>query len=262
MAPSLIHGYSKNLSKFPDCTSKELIREGYLIAPRSHALIRLSEYKLSGAETAFCLVATEMGCGTDGWYEEYGLARSQDGQSEQEIIQELLSSGMENEENDAVIARFAYQPYHFQAHDGPQQGMQIKGAFVNPFLEQKSLARTIYGFLLNWYPHIICDNKQTVYGAKIWARGMLDVGRVQIYDATLPGFVDILTEGGKGHGNTMPWDGLSLSQAQLSDWGDNQLNVESCTQIVNIISAQDRSNPIGLTTYDKETEKPKMVVIR
>lgn len=173
MAPSLIHGHSKNLSKFPGCTSKELIREGDIIAPRSHSLIRLSEYKLTGADTPFCLVVTEVGCGTDGWYEEYGLERSMDGQSEKEIIQELLGSGMENEENDCVIARFAYQPYHLQAHSGPQQGMQIKGAFVDPLLEQKSLARTVYGFLLNWYDHIVCDNKQTVYGAKIWARGML-----------------------------------------------------------------------------------------
>lgn len=85
---------------------------------------------------------------------------------------------------------------------------------------------------------------------------------MQIYDATLSGLVDILTESGIGHGKVMPWDGLTLSQAQLSDWGNNELNVESCTQIVNIISAQDRRYSTGMTTWDKQAEKPKWVVVR
>ncbi|MEI7366702.1 hypothetical protein PJ912_14840 [Pectobacterium colocasium] len=263
MAPSLIDSYSKELDKFPDCDSKTLIREGYIIAPRTFSFIRLSEYQLTGLNAPpYCLVATEVGCGTEGWFELHSQELSSEGQSEQEIIEKLLTSGMENEEHDTVIARFAYRPYRFLAQNGEQVGMQIKGAFVHSDLEQFGLARTVYGFLLNWYDHIVCDNKQTVYGARIWARGMLAVGRVQIYDANLPGFVDVLAEGGIGYGRFKPWDGLNLSQAQLSDWGDNHLNVESCTQIVNIISACDKKCVIGKITYVREPERTRMVVIR
>ncbi|MFJ5366668.1 hypothetical protein ACIPR9_16360 [Pectobacterium punjabense] len=262
MAPSLIDSYSKDLGNFPDCDSKTLIREGYIIAPRTNSLVRLSEYLLTGLNAPpYCLVATEVGCGTEGWFELYSQELSSEGKNEQQIIDQLLVSGMENEERDVVIARFVYQPYRFLVQDDEQIGMQIKGAFVHSDLEQFGLARTVYGFLLNWHDHIVCDNKQTVYGAKIWARGMLAVGRVQIYDANLPGFVDVLAEGGIGHGRLKPWDGLNLSQAQLSDWGDNHLNVESCTQIVNIISACDKKCVIGKTTYGGNLKKAKVSVI-
>lgn len=255
MAPSLIDSYSKVLGKFPDCDSNLLIREGYIIAPRTYSFVRLSEYKLTGLNAPpYCLVATQVGCGTEEWFETYSQELFADGLSEQEIIDELLISGMENEEEDIVIARFAYRPYRFIAQEGEQIGMQIKGAFVDPDYEQFGLARTVYGFLLNWYDHIICDNKQTVYGARIWARGMLAVGRVQIYDTSLPGFVDVLTEGGIGHGQIRPWDGLDLNQAQLSDWGENFLNVEPCNQIVNIISACDKRYEMGKTTYLRTPE--------
>ncbi|GAL58881.1 hypothetical protein EV102420_13_01380 [Pseudescherichia vulneris NBRC 102420] len=263
MAPSLIDSYSKELSKLPDYTSKTLTRQGYLIAPRTHALIRLSEYQLTGINIPpYCLIVTEVGCGTEGWYQEYALECSLDGQSEQEVIAELLDSGMEKDEDDTVIARFTYLPFGFQDSQGPQQGMQITGAFVKPGYDKKGLSSAVYGFLLNWYEHIVCDNKQTVPGAKIWARGMLTVGRVQIYNARIPKFVDVLAKGGIGCGNVKPWDGLNLTQAQLADWGGNHLNHETCINVVNIISARDKNVQIGLSTFQPGTGRPRMIVIR
>ncbi|HIC0632490.1 TPA: hypothetical protein ACWZYE_004224, partial [Klebsiella pneumoniae] len=99
--------------------------------------------------------------------------------------------------------------------------------------------------------HIISDDHQTVYGAKIWAVGMLKVGRVQVYDNIKSDFVDVLTEGGIGINGFKPWDAMMLKEAQLKHWNPMAISIDPSSQILAIISASDRHQYNGVTVFNR-----------
>ncbi|PXB54861.1 hypothetical protein DL506_29030, partial [Klebsiella pneumoniae] len=92
---------------------------------------------------------------------------------------------------------------------------------------------------------------QTVYGAKIWAVGMLKVGRVQVYDNIKSDFVDVLTEGGIGINGFKPWDAMMLKEAQLKHWNPMEISIDPSSQILAIISASDRHQYNGVTVFNR-----------
>lgn len=106
---------------------------------------------------------------------------------------------------------------------------------------------------------MISDDLQTVYGAKIWANGMIQIGRVQVYDDSQKHFVDVLTQGGVGVGGFKPWDALRLSEQQISQWNPNELSIDPTDQILAIVSSSDRFHTIGITIFD--TTRPRFQVL-
>ncbi|CNK75911.1 Uncharacterised protein [Yersinia frederiksenii] len=253
MAPSIIVGYSKNLSEFPECDSRDKLRVGYLISS-DYSLIRLTEWALvnSPDKYQYCLTAVIIGGDDNDWLQEIAIEMRQSGTDEAGIINYIRGLGAEDEDDDACehSARFVYKSFQFRIQTENDIGVQIKGAYVHPSKEQKALARTIYAFLLNWHRHVVCDNHQTVYGAKIWAKGMLSVGRVQVYDDLQQQFVDTLALGGIGQAGVKPWDALLLSEQQISHWNPNALSIDPASKILAIISASDRIDKVGITTFD------------
>ncbi|MEB5924634.1 hypothetical protein [Franconibacter daqui] len=251
MAPSIIVGYSKDLSEFPECESREKNRVGYLVSPVFDVLC-LTEWKLTGSPYKYCLTVSIVGGEDNGWLRELAFEHIDDGGTEEEAVTLVRGAVGHNGDDDEAeqVARFVYRDFMFRAQTGNDIGIQIKGAFVQPTKEKKAMARTVYGFLLNWHRHIISDDHQTVYGAKIWAKGMIEVGRVQVYDDSQKHFVDILTQGGVGIGGFKPWDALLLNEQQISHWNPNALSIDPADQILAIVSATDRFHQIGITTFD------------
>ena len=253
MAPSIIVGYSKDLRKFPECDSRDKLRVGYLISP-DFSLIRLTEWALinSPDKYQYCLTAAIIGGDDNDWLQEIAIDMRQSGANDADIIDHIRGLGVEDEDDDADehSARFVYKDFQFRTQSGNDIGVQIKGAYVHPSKEQRALARTIYAFLLNWHRHVVCDNHQTIYGAKIWAKGMLSVGRVQVYDDLQKHFVDTLALGGIGYGGVKPWDALLLNEQQISHWNPNALSIDPASKILAIISAADRIVEVGITTFD------------
>lgn len=250
MAPSIIVGYSKNLNSFPECSSRTKNRVGYLVSPVFDVLC-LTEWILVDSPYKYCLTVSIVGGDDNGWLREHAIDRYQEGDSEEEIIESVRRSvGYEEDDDAPQVARFVYRDFIFRTQAGNDIGVQIKGAFVEPTKEKKAMARTVYAFLLNWHRHVISDDHQTVYGAKIWAHGMIQVGRVQVYDDGQRQFVDVLTQGGVGIGGFKPWDALVLNEQQISEWNPNALSIDPADQILAIISSDDRFNASGITTFD------------
>lgn len=257
MAPSIIVGYSKNLDSFPECCSRIKNREGYLISP-VYDVLRLTEWKLVDSPYAYCVTVSIVGGEDNEWLREIALELYLEGHSEEDIIDKIRALVGKVENDDKQIARFVYRDFIFRTQAGNDCGIQIKGAFVEATKEKKAMARTVYAFLLNWHRHVISDDHQTVYGAKIWASGMIQVGRVQVYDDSQKHFVDILTQGGVGVGGLKPWDALLLNEQQISHWNPNALSIDPADQILAIISAVDCYRPLGITTYD--ANRPRISV--
>lgn len=250
MAPSIIVGYSKNLNEFPECASRKKNRVGYLVSP-VFDILRLTEWLLEGHQHKYCLTVSIVGGQDNEWLRELAADHLDEGGTEEEVIKIVRDAvGDCEDDDDKQVARFVYRDFIFRTQTGNDMGIQIKGAFVEPTKEQKAIARTVYGFLLNWHRHVISDDHQTVYGAKIWAKGMIEVGRVQVYDDSQKHFVDVLTQGGIGIGGLKPWDALMLNEQQISHWNPNALSIDPADQILAIVSATDRYYQIGITTFD------------
>ncbi|HKS33369.1 MAG TPA: hypothetical protein VJS14_06540 [Enterobacteriaceae bacterium] len=260
MGPSIIASYTKDLDSFPDCDFRVINRVGYFISPVFDVL-RLKEWKLANSpeKYSYCATVSIVGGEENAWLRELALDRRMDNRSEEDVIHYIRSIVDESELGDEKqIARFVYTDFIFRTQAGTDAGIQIKGAFVEPSKEKKAMARTVYAFLLNWYRHIISDNHQTMYGAKIWASGMLQVGRVQIYDDIQKHFVDILAQGGIGIDGFKPWDALRLTEQQISHWNPYALSIDPADKILAIVSAVDRYHPVGITTFD--ATRPRLKV--
>ncbi|EER1100827.1 TPA: hypothetical protein ACN1CU_000319 [Escherichia coli] len=252
MSPSFIAEYSKVLSDFPECEAREKIRVGYMVNS-DFSVLRLTEWSLIGSNYDYCLTVSFVGDPDADWLQEHAMDLDEQGYSEAEIVHSVRELvGDEQEDDDGIqIARFVYKRFQFRSQKGSHLGVQIKGAFVTPSKEQKGLARRVYNFLLNWHDHVVCDDHQTVYGARIWAVGMLLVGRVQIYDNLNKEFIDVLVEGGIGQNGVKPWDALLLnSEAQLRHWNPMAVSIDPSSQILTIISKEDRHIEVGVTTFD------------
>lgn len=252
MGPSIIVSYTKDLNSFPDCDFRIKHRVGYLISPVFDVL-RLTEWKLTNSpeKYSYCVTVSIVGGEDNAWLRELALDLRLDDKSEEDVIHYIRGLvGESEDDHETQIARFVYKDFLFRTRAGTETGIQIKGAFVQPSKEKKAITRTVYAFLLNWYRHIISDNHQTVYGAKVWASGMLQVGRVQVYDDTQKHFVDILAQGGIGIDGFKPWDALRLTEQQISHWNPNALSIDPADKILAIASAVDRYHPVGITTFD------------
>lgn len=252
MAPSLIADYKKVLSDFPEHDKREKIRVGYTVGS-DFSVLRLTEWALTGSSYPYCLTVSVVGAPDNEWLQEIAIEMDASDNDEEEIIGYIRALvGAEPEDDDGIqIARFVYRDFLFRSQQGHHSGVQIKGAFVDPSKEKKGLARLVYGFLLNWHEHIISDDHQTVYGAKIWAVGMLKVGRVQVYDNIKSDFVDVLTEGGIGINGFKPWDAMMLKEAQLKHWNPMAISIDPSSQILAIISASDRHQYNGVTVFNR-----------
>ncbi|HHL4119482.1 TPA: hypothetical protein ACQ7VF_005356 [Klebsiella pneumoniae] len=261
MAPSLIAAYNKVLADFPECEEREKIRVGYTVGS-DFSVLRLTEWALKGSSYQYCLTVSVVGAPHNEWLQEVAIELDDSGHEENHIVDTIRSLvGSEPEDDDGIqIARFVYKDFLFCSQQGSHVGVQIKGAFVDPGKEQKGLARLIYGFLLNWHEHLICDDHQTVYGARIWAVGMLNVGKVKVYDNIKKVFVDVLAEGGVGIKGFKPWDAMMLSEAQLRHWNPMHISINPSSQILTIISASDRHVDYGITVLNSRPVRPTFSV--
>lgn len=246
MAPTLDSAYSKDLSEFPHPGNTCVARFGFLINEAS--LFKISEIDIIAPEDDICLyvLMERVGSQNQGHLSEFILDRGDDGASEAEIIEELLRSGMLDESQNTVAGRIALREYSFIEYGNEISCYQVAGVETVKALRQRGLCYRSYLFLLQWYEHLVCDDTQTIPGAKIWAGPLMRTGDVRIYNAKTEAFEDVLGEYGEGK-NTgfLPWNKGLLLTPELGSWLPNKVQVTVQKFIVLIISRNTRT-PVGL----------------
>ncbi|AXO74165.1 hypothetical protein BC497_30095 (plasmid) [Klebsiella variicola] len=100
---------------------------------------------------------------------EFILDRADEGATEEEIIKELLRSGLLDDSKNSIAGRIALREYSFVENDTEVESYQVAGVETVRALRQRGLCHSTYLFLLHWYEHLVCDDNQTIPGAKIWA---------------------------------------------------------------------------------------------
>lgn len=94
MAPTLDSAYSKDLSEFPHPRETRVTRFGFLINEAS--LYKISEIQIIEPEDDICLYVSmeRVGAYDQSQLSEFILDRADEGATEEEIIKELLRSGL------------------------------------------------------------------------------------------------------------------------------------------------------------------------
>lgn len=237
MAPTLILRYSKDLSEWPHPGDTRFVRCGYFLTSRF--LFKISEHEILppfedeirryivieriGSRVSEARLSTEI------------LDLEDDGKTEQEIIQTLLKSTLIDHSKNTVAARIGLKDYSFVDTSGRIECYQVAGAFTMPSAHRKGIMSRSYLFLLNWYDHLVCDDMQTIPGAKIWAGPLIRGGEVRIYNENGEVFEDVLGEKGIGrHTGFLPWNRGRVSD--VSGWRPNELQTTIQKFIVLIIS--------------------------
>lgn len=248
MAPTLDTAYSKDLSEFPHQGETRVARFGFLINEAS--LYKISEIEIIEPEDDICLYVSmeRVGAHDQGDLSEFILDRADEDAPEEEIIKEALQSGLLDESKNTIAGRIALRFFFKQKTAYEIDCYQVAGVETVRALRQRGLCHRTYLFLLHWYEHLVCDDKQTIPGAKIWAGPLMRTGDVRIYNAKTETFEDVLGEYGMGK-NTgfLPWNRGLLLDPELSSWLPNKVQVNVQKFIVLIISRCSRA-PVGLYT--------------
>lgn len=113
MAPTLDSAYSKDLSEFPHKGETRVVRFGFLINEAS--LYKISEIEIIEPEDDICLyVSMELvGARDQGDLSEFILDRADEDAPEEEIIKEVLQSGLLDENKNTIAGRIALREYSF-----------------------------------------------------------------------------------------------------------------------------------------------------
>lgn len=246
MAPTLDSSYAKDLSEFPHQGETRVARFGFLINEAS--LFKISEIDIIEPEDDICLyiLMEQVGAHDQDKLMAFILDKADDNVPENEIIKELLNSDLIDESKNSTAGRIALREYSFRENGVEIESYQVAGVETVRALRQRGLCYRTYLFLLHWYEHLVCDDKQTIPGAKIWAGPLMRSGDVRIYNAKTETFEDILGEYGMGK-NTgfLPWNKGLLLDPELGPWLPNKLQVTVQKFIVLIISRCTRP-PLGL----------------
>lgn len=244
MAPSLISNtYAKDLSQFPSFSGGNFVSAvRYFIIPDDVIVYRLTETTLYKADFDHIAVVEEIVYEDPTWVEDIINDLREGDHGDELIVRELLEiDPKENQAATRIIARFAYDDFHFKLSNGTAaQGKQIRGAYVTPQKAGVGLAGQVYRQLVVMHKHLACDNSQTVYGASLWAVTIRDVvGRVDIYNVTKQTYVEELGKGAKGVKGCVPWDIGKLNPTILGKWGNYPFNptINYCYYLILIISA-------------------------
>lgn len=244
MAPSLTgDNYAKDLSRLPPFPGGSFVSHtSCFILPDDVVILRLTETTYERADYHHIAVVEEVAFTDPGFIASHiDDLRNNDGLDEDDIVEQIMSLGMEDESKTEIIARFAYDKFSFNDPDGnPAEGKQIRGAYVTPERAGAGLAGQIYRHLTIVHKHLICDNTQTVYGAALWATTVRNVvGRVDIYNAAKREYVEELGDGAKGINGFIPWDIGKLTPSTLGKWQQYPFNsnIHQCYYLVLIISA-------------------------
>jgi hypothetical protein len=255
MAPTLEISYAKDLSEFPHQGETRNLRYGFLINEAS--LFKISEIDILDPEDDIRLyvLIERVGDANPDALGEYILDSGDKGLSEQDTIRELLKSDLIDESKNSIAARIALREYTFVDNGLGVDCYQVAGVETERALRQRGLCNRTYLFLLNWYEHLVCDDKQTIPGAKIWAGPLVRSGEVRIYNEKGMVFEDVLGDFGRGK-NTgfLPWNKGMLQSYDLGSWQPNQVQVVVQKFIVLIISRSTRT-PVGL--YEQQTIESK-----
>ncbi|HBR1318359.1 TPA: hypothetical protein L9L16_003981 [Klebsiella quasipneumoniae subsp. quasipneumoniae] len=245
MAPTLDSSYSKDLSEFPHPGETRVVRFGFLINEAS--LYKISEIQIIDPEDDICLYVSmeRVGANDQKQLSEFILDRADEGATEEQIIKELLRSGLLDDSKNSIAGRIALREYSFVENDTEVECHQVAGVETVRKLRQRGLCHSTYLFLLHWYEHLVCDDTQTIPGAKIWAGPLMRTGDVRIYNAKTQTFEDVLGEYGMGK-NTgfLPWNRGLLLDPELSSWLPNKVQVNVHKFIVLVISRCSRA-PVG-----------------
>lgn len=252
MAPTLIASYFKDLSEWPHNGDTRFVRCGFLLASRS--LFKVSEHDILFPEddiVRYILIECVGANISDTELSNRIFDLEEDGYNESEIIKHLLNSGDIDENQNSIVGRMGLRNYSF-VEGGRQVGCyQVAGAFMQPKNHRKGIMSRTYLFLLNWYEHLVCDDMQTIPGARIWAGPLVRASEVRIYNEKGGSFEDVLGEKGIGkHTGFLPWNKGSLMDT--SQWTPNQLQSTVQKFIVLIISRSACCLRIG---YDGEHVK-------
>ncbi|MCD2286640.1 hypothetical protein IPF19_16720 [Escherichia coli] len=250
MAPTLDSAYSKDLSEFPHKGETRVVRFGFLINEAS--LYKISEIEIIEPEDDICLYVSmeRVGAHNQGDLSEFILDRADEDAPEEEIIKEVLQSGLLDENKNTIAGRIALREYSFVEDGNEIECYQVAGVETVRERRQRGLCHRTYLFLLHWYEHLVCDDTQTIPGAKIWAGPLMRTGDVRIYNAKTETFEDVLGEYGMGkETGFLPWNRGLLLDAELSSWLPNKVQVNVQKFIVLIISRKTRT-PVGLYLKD------------
>ncbi|MGQ5291606.1 hypothetical protein ACULN0_19965 [Pectobacterium actinidiae] len=239
MAPTLIasSSFHKNIGKFAHEGDTSLLRFGYLFTV--DALYKLSQLELIEPEDEIHTYITieRVGAAEDNYARITKTIAKMviEDASEEEIIKHLLGSGYLDNAKNVDAGRIALRSYYFINDAGYEvDAPQIAGVKVERAFQQQGLSSRAYMFLLNWYEHLVCDEEQTVQGAKIWASGLYDLCNVRIYNGKGRVFEDRLSELGVGAKGFLPWNKGML--VDLSGWKPNKVQQTVQKFIVLIIS--------------------------
>jgi len=237
--------FDKNIGKFAHKGETSLLRFGYLFT--NDALYKLSQLELIEPEDEIHTYITIecVGAADD---DKASITKTiakmvDDDASDEEIIKHLLDSGYVDESKNVDAGRIALRSYFFIDDAGQEvEAPQVAGVKVERPFQQQGLSSRAYMFILNWFDHLVCDEEQTVPGAKIWAGRLYDQCDVRIYNGKGQVFEDRLSELGVGAKGFLPWNKGML--VDLSGWTPNQVQQKVQKFIVLIIS-RDTSPSVG-----------------
>lgn len=233
MPPDLIGSYNKDLTIELEGTRSHLDTNFFFTT--EGGLFRADEYILSNGWYHYYLDVFQVGCTTPDFYVNHGSNLYDQGMPHDDIVANLLSLDMEDKSETKKIGRIAYKNMLLQDAGFVISAMQIKSAMIDSEYQGAGLARNIYKLLIIKHDCIVCDNIQSISGGSLWARSILSIGDVRIYDTQLNAFVDVLSKEGKGVGGLIPWSCQTLTVAQIEEWG-RAFNPDCCHHIVNVIS--------------------------
>lgn len=247
MAPTLISSSSfhKNIGKFAHEGETCLLRSGYLFT--RDALYKLCQLELIEPEDEIHTYITieRVGAAED----DYAritltiLKMVDDDASDEEIIKHLLASSYLDHTKNVAAGRIALRSYYFIDDAGNEvEAPQIAGVKVERPFQQQGLSSRAYMFLLNWYEHLVCDEEQTVQGAKIWATGLYDQCNVRIYNGKGQVFEDRLSELGVGAKGFLPWNKGML--VDLSGWKPYEVQ-QTVQKFIVLIISQNTTPAVG-----------------
>lgn len=247
MAPTLIAPslFAKNIGKFAHEGETCLLGFGYLFTDQ--ALYKLSQLQLIEPEDDIhTYITIERVGAADGNYDRIKdiiIDMTLDDASDEEIIKHLLNSGFIDESNSIDAGRIALRSYYFTDDNGQEvEAPQVAGVKVERAFQQQGLSSRAYIFLLNWFEHLVCDDAQTVQGAKIWAARLYDICDVRIYNAKGQVFEDRLSEWGVGAKGFLPWNKSTL--VDLSNWAPNEIQ-KTVQKFIVLIISRDTSPQVG-----------------
>jgi len=242
MAPTLNSGnYAKDLSKAPSFDGVSHYKMYDFIVPDDTLIYRIVERQYAAnSEYDYVAEVYRLGFHSQESVEEEIERLRDEGESDEEVVRQIIKLGMEDDSQFVLVARFAYDYIEIlDPNQQPVSGVQIRGAFVEPQKSGVGLAGQIYRQFVLIHGVLVCDNAQTEYGAALWAGTIRNVvGRVDIYDCYNDTYIQELGENGKGVNGFIPWD-LNVVHPhvfQLTRWVQYPFQISRCNHIVLVVS--------------------------